>query len=238
MARRLASAVSLLAAIAAAGHGESMVPGRRSPYEAETQAARIITDGNAVVIIPSQGSNDTEKRTSIAPPMGITSVITGGLTLPAGSYHAAVPATEVCKPRALSPADETTSASAPSAPIDQSLHTKDTTSPAASGLQPSEPGSPNAGSSDAQSTADGGSAAAVTEPSPTPAGTPAPQIRVAPDGRRYKCCDNTDCSPGSPGYAGDCDTQVNCRNIVCPPYEVRRSVSLTPELVFYYATMW
>jgi hypothetical protein len=37
----------------------------------------------------------------------------------------------------------------------------------------------------------------------------------------YKCCDKADCSPGSPGYAGDCDVlRPDCKYVVCPPYEL------------------
>jgi len=31
------------------------------------------------------------------------------------------------------------------------------------------------------------------------------------------CCDNTDCSPGSPSYAGDCNVLVSCAAAPCPP---------------------
>jgi len=30
------------------------------------------------------------------------------------------------------------------------------------------------------------------------------------------CCDNVDCSPGSPHYAGDCDKLLDCSGVPCP----------------------
>ena len=71
-----------------------------------------------------------------------------------------------------------------------------------------------------------------TAPSPPAPASPAPAAKdsagtttraanrkLGNDGRMYHCCDNADCSPGSPGYSGDCDVlRPDCNNIVCPPY--------------------
>ena len=139
------------------------------------------------------------------------------LTLPAGSYHAAQNAGDLCKAPKARTANlqwnatlgrfvqrqlQPSLAPSPSLTPLERLET-----PAATPLAPSS--TPPAD-------------APLASPTDLPAVRTAPQHKVDSAGRRWKCCDNVDCSPGSPSWAGDCDKQVACGQIVCPPFEVVR----------------
>lgn len=155
-------------------------------------------------------------------------VVVPTINLPAGSYHAAVPAREVCRaPKARFPGqtfNATTGRYEPNAasflqptPVAPAQTREFQSGPAAATPPPSTGGTVDASSLGATAPSDL-TAGAPSTPAPSPSFQP--QIKVDPAGRRYKCCDGTDCSAGAPGYAGDCNNMIDCRSVICPAEEV------------------